>query len=111
MIKIYPFLLLLVGGVILTAGDLFMKQWVQSNRRLFYVIGLVIYLVGMLFLAQSFRHKNIAVASVIFVLFNVITLTVVSWLYFKEGLTAWQIFGILLGLASVAVLELTGKSG
>jgi multidrug transporter EmrE-like cation transporter len=109
MLKIYPFLLLLAGGVILTAGDLFMKQWVNSNRRLFYIIGLAIYMIGMLFLAQSFKHKNIAVASVIFVLFNVITLAIVSWLYFKEGLTGWQLVGIILGLASVAVLELTGK--
>lgn len=109
MTKIYPFLLLLTGGFILTAGDLFMKQWVNSNRRLFYIIGLAIYMVGMLFLAQSFKHKNIAVASVIFVLFNIITLAIVSWLYFKEGLTGWQVFGIGLGLASVVVLELTGK--
>ncbi|MFH1207611.1 MAG: SMR family transporter [Patescibacteria group bacterium] len=109
--KLYPFFLLLAGGVILTAGDLFMKQWVNSNRRLFYVVGLVIYMIGMLFLAQSFKHKNIAVASVIFVLFNVITLAIVSWLYFKEGLTGWQVVGIGLGLASVAMLELTGKPG
>ncbi|MFA5051543.1 MAG: SMR family transporter [Patescibacteria group bacterium] len=107
--KIYPLILLLLGGVILTAGDLFMKQWVNSNRRLFYIIGLVIYMVGMLFLAQSFKHKNIAVASVVFVLFNVVTLAVVSWLYFKEGLSGWQIAGIVLGLASVVVLELSGK--
>lgn len=106
--KLYPFMLLLTGGIILTAGDLFMKQWVNSNRRLFYIIGLAIYLVGLLFLAQSFKHKNIAVASVIFVLFNVITLAIVSWLYFKEGFSGWQIAGVLLGLASVVILELSG---
>ncbi|MFA6553472.1 MAG: SMR family transporter [Patescibacteria group bacterium] len=110
MIKFFPILLLVAGGITLTAGDIFMKEWVNSNRRLFYLIGLVIYMIGMLFLAQSFKHKNIAVASVMLVLFNVISLSIVSWLYFKEGLTGWQLFGILLGLSSVVVLELTGKS-
>ncbi|MFH0804724.1 MAG: SMR family transporter [Patescibacteria group bacterium] len=105
--KLYPLLLLLAGGTILTAGDIVLKQWVASNRRLFYIVGLAIYLVGTMFLAQSFKYKNIAVASVIFVIFNVVTLTIVSWLYFKEGLTAWQLVGVGMGILSVVVLEVT----
>ena len=99
-------ILLLIGGIILTLGDILMKQWVITNRYLFYFIGLVVYLIGLNFLAQSFKFKNIAVASVIFVIFNVVTLSLVSWLYFKETLSLMQIVGIMLGIASIIVLEL-----
>jgi glucose uptake protein len=97
--------LLFIGGVILTAGDIIMKKWVQNDSIYLYVLGLAIYMVGLNFLAYSFKFKNIAVASIIFVIFNVLTLTVVSWLYFKEGLSAMQIGGILLGIAAVVMLE------
>ena len=82
-----------------------MKKWVSSNSYLFYFIGLGIYLVGLNFLAQSFKFKNIAIASVIFVIFNVVTLSVVSWLYFKESLSPLQIFGITTGIASIVIME------
>jgi len=45
------------------------------------------------------------VASVIFVIFNVVILAIVSWFYFKETLSIWQIMGIVLGLTSVILLE------
>jgi multidrug transporter EmrE-like cation transporter len=99
-------ILLLIGGIILTAGDILMKEWVVTNKYLFYFIGLAVYLIGLNFLAQSFKFKNIAVASVIFVIFNVVTLSLVSWLYFKETLSPMQIIGMALGIAAIIVLEL-----
>ena len=98
--------LLFSGGVVLTIGDIFMKKWVNTNSTLFYIIGLIIYLVGLNFLAQSFKFKNIAVASVMLVIFNVVTLSFVSWIYFKETLSPLQIFGIILGICAIVILEL-----
>lgn len=60
----------------------------------------------MVFLSLSYRYKNIAVASTMLVIFNIITLAIVSWLYFKEALTPMQLIGIGLGIASVIFLEL-----
>lgn len=99
-------ILLLIGGLILTVGDIFMKKWVNTNAYLFYFIGLATYLIGLNFLAQSFKFKNIAVASVIFVIFNVVTLSIVSWLYFKETLSPLQITGMIIGIIAIIVLEL-----
>ncbi|MFH0739810.1 MAG: hypothetical protein V1819_01555 [bacterium] len=98
--------LLLIGGLILTIGDILMKKWVSTNGYLFYFIGLATYLVGLTFLAQSFKFKNIVVASVIIVIFNVIFLSFASWLYFKETLSPMQIAGIVVGIISVVILEL-----
>lgn len=98
--------LLFVGGIILTVGDIVSKVWVEKGNMWFYWIGLTIYMIGMNFLMQSFKFKNIAVASMIFVLFNIITLSLISWFYFKEKLSVIEIIGICLGLASVIILEI-----
>jgi len=101
-----PFIILFIGGCVLTIGDIFMKKWVINNNFFIFITGLAIYLVGLIFLAYSFKFKNIAVASTIFVICNVITLSIISWLYFKEALTPLQIVGIILGLSSILFLEL-----
>lgn len=98
-------ILLFIGGLILTVGDIIMKKWVLIDDIYFYITGLAVYLVGLNFLAQSFKFKNIAVASTIFVIFNVVMLSIVSWYYFKETLSTYQILGIILGLVSVVLLE------
>ena len=79
-----PLLILFLGGVVLTLGDLVMKKWVGNNQTLWYLAGLGIYLIGLMFLAQSFRLQNIAVASLLLVIFNIITLTLVSWLFLRK---------------------------
>lgn len=99
-------LILLVGGIILTIGDVFMKKWVESNNISLFLIGLFVYLIAMIFLAFSFKYKNIAVASIIFAIFNVIALSLVSWFYFKETLSLMQISGIIFGIIAIVLLEL-----
>jgi multidrug transporter EmrE-like cation transporter len=99
-------ILVLIGGLILTVGDVLMKQWSINNSWLTFSIGLLIWTIGLVFLAFSFKTKNIAVASLIFSLSNVIFLTLLSWLYYKEPLTTYQIIGIFLGSGSIIFLEL-----
>jgi multidrug transporter EmrE-like cation transporter len=105
--KFLPFILLFFGGIVLTIGDIVMKEWVKSNRLSLYIIGLFIYLIGLIFLSQSFKFKNIAVASILLVLFNVITLTAVSIFFFKEPPSLKQGIGIALGLVAATILELS----
>lgn len=106
MTHYFPFVLLFIGGSILTIGDIVMKKWVVTNSTILFTIGMVIYLVGLMFLAQSFKYKNIAVASTIFIIFNIVTLSFVSWLYFKETLTPFKMIGISLAIISIIFLEL-----
>lgn len=102
----WALLILAMGGIVLTIGDLFMKKWVVTHNNFIYIAGLFIWLLGLVFLAASFKYKNIAVASVIFVLFNIITLLLFSWFYFEEKLSGLEIGGILLGLIAIVLLEL-----
>jgi len=105
----FPILLLALGGIVLTAGDIVMKKWIVTSSAPTFFIGLAIWMIGLLFLAQSFKYKNIAIASTIFVIFNVVTLSLVSWFYFKEKLTPIEFFGIFLGILSIIILESSEK--
>ena len=99
-------ILVLAGGFVLTVGDIFMKQWTYNNSWTTFILGLLTWCVGLVFLAFSFKYKNIAVGSLIFSVSNVIFLTIFSWLYYKEALTINQIIGIILGIIAVIFLEI-----
>jgi len=101
-----PFIILAAGGLILTLGDVLMKKWVVSSNNWVYLGGLSIWIIGLNFLAMSFKYKNIAVASTILVLINVIALAIVSWLVFEEKLTLHEMVGIVVGLIAIIILEL-----
>lgn len=99
------FLLLALGGVILTVGDLVMKKWVIDGRLGTYAIGILVYLIALNLLAQSYRSKNIAVASSLFVILNIVSLAIASYFIYGEKLTPMQLVGIALAVAAVACLE------
>ena len=102
--------LLLVGGAVLTLGDIIMKKWVVGGGNWLYLAGMAVYLLGLVFLVETFKYKNIAIASTIFVIFNVIILTLISWVYYRETLSIIQILGIVMGIAAVVVLEIGSSS-
>ena len=104
-----PIALLLVGGIILTVGDIVMKKWAINQKVSLYLIGLFFYLIGLNFLAQSYRFRNVAAASLIFVVINITILVFVSWFYFKEKLSLMEILGIVLAIAGVIILEVFRK--
>lgn len=99
-------ILLAIGAFIDTAGDIIMKKWVVSKNIWIFAAGMLTYLIGLGFLAYSYNYKNIAVASVIFVILNIIMLSIVSWLYFHESLSSLQIIGIIIGIIAIIVMEL-----
>ncbi len=104
--KHWALCLLAAGGIVLTLGDLVMKKWVTTDLRTYYVIGLFIWVIGLNFLAISFKYKGIAVASMIFIIFNTITLLLAGYLLYGEKISMQEMLGIFLGLCSVALMDL-----
>lgn len=99
-------ILLAIGAFIDTIGDIIMKKWVVDKNIWIFVLGMITYLIGLGFLAYSYNYKNIAVASVIFVILNIIMLSIASWFYFNETLSTLQITGIIVGIIAIIILEL-----
>ena len=100
---------LIIGGSALTVGDIIFKYWVERSLpylSITYLGGFALYIVGLIFLIESFKTENIAVASAIFVLINIATLALVSWLYFGDKISSLQIVGLLLACTAIVILEL-----
>jgi multidrug transporter EmrE-like cation transporter len=101
-----PYLFMIACGILLTAGDLFMKQWVVSKTWLPYGIGLAAYIIGVNFLAQSYLYRHIAIATIITNVLNVVILSIVSWVVFKDYLTIKQISGMVLAIVAIVLMEI-----
>jgi multidrug transporter EmrE-like cation transporter len=104
----HSLLLLFIGGTILTIGDITMKKWVISNSISLYISAMALYLLSLNFLAFSFKEKDIAIASVIFIVFNVVTLAIAGKVFFGEDLSPLKIISIVVALTSVVMLEIAG---
>ncbi len=57
-------------------------------------------------LAHSYKYEDIAVASMLMVIFNILTLTLIGYFFFHENITLYEITGIVLGITSIGFLEL-----
>lgn len=97
--------ILLIAGITLTIGDLFAGIWIKKSKKIFYILTLFLYMIGLNFLIYSFRFEDIAVASIIMEIFNIVTLTFAGIFLFKENITRREVAGIIVGLISVLILE------
>lgn len=95
---------LIIGGILLTFGDVFIKIWAVTDHKVNYLLGIVFWICGFFFLAWTYKHKNMATATLFYIVINIITLTLVSWFYFKEPLTLKQMIGILIGLFAISLV-------
>lgn len=93
------------GAIFDTFGDLLMQNWVLNNSRIYFAGGMLFYVVGLSFLAYSFTFKNIVVASVMFLIVNVILLSLVNWFVYSESLSYKEMGGLCLGLMAIALFE------
>ena len=104
---VIPFatVMLAIGIVLLTIGDVAFKSWLGSRSDGMYALGFVTYAGALYCLVRSYESTNIAVASAILVVGNLFALAIVSWLFFREPLNAGQSVGMILAVAAIVVLE------
>jgi multidrug transporter EmrE-like cation transporter len=115
-------IILLIAGLVLTVGDLVAGEWVQKNKKtffgkrfsifkksqkasLYYWLALVFYMIGLNFLIYSYKFEDIAVASVIMEIFNIVSLTIAGKFLFKENISKTEFAGIVVGVFAVIILE------
>ena len=92
------------GGGLLTVGDVLFKLWVVKPTHSIYLTGLALYMLGAVCLIETYKTHNMAVATAIFVIINIVTLVLVSAFCFNEPLTTKQLAGV--GLAAFAIVLL-----
>lgn len=98
-------MLVAVGSLFLTGGDIVFKYWTEDERVMLYGLGLFLYIAGLMFFVQSLRYENIAVASAVLVILNLVSLAIASWFIFGEKLSLIQIGGVCLAVLAIVALE------
>jgi small multidrug resistance pump len=101
----HPILILLAGGLTLTIGDLIAGKWISNKNKLTYILAITFYMIGLIFLIETYKYKDIPVASITMEIFNVIILTLAGIFLFKEKITKTELAGIVIGMIAVVILE------
>ncbi len=103
----YGILLIFIAGLLLTVGDLILRSWVGNPDvwRL-YVFGVIFYFIALNFLARSYRFENIAIASVIMEVFNMVTYLAISYWKYGDTISRLEVVWLLLGIAAITCFEL-----
>jgi multidrug transporter EmrE-like cation transporter len=99
-------LYIFLGAIFDTFGDLVMKNWVLNNSKYYFIIGMCFYVVGLSFLAYSFTLKNMVVASVLFLILNIIFLTIINCIFYSELLTKKEFLAVGFGLLAIILFEI-----
>lgn len=87
---------IIVGVALEIAADVFFKQWTQSHKTIFIVIGCVIYAIGTVLWAFSLKYELLSKAVIIFTLLNLIGVLIIGIGIFHEKLSLINKAGLLL---------------
>jgi multidrug transporter EmrE-like cation transporter len=97
----------LLGMAVLleVAGDLLFRKWGMEQRWPLFAVSLVIYNLAAVAWAYSLRMTQVSSAIVMLGLLNVILVVIGGVVLFREKLSTPQILGLILGVASLALLN------
>lgn len=96
---------LIIGGLFSSVGDIFFKQWSLSDNNNEYILGFLFYNIGIYFLVTTFKERNITMSVVIYILVNIISFALINSIYFNDHLSSTQIFGVILAVIAIIILE------
>jgi multidrug transporter EmrE-like cation transporter len=97
---------LTIGGVTLEIfGDVLLKKWSLETERTLLVSGVFLYAIGSILWIWSLRFDELSKLGPLFTILNAIGLALIGTIYFKEHLSNIQKTGVLLGIASIFLLE------
>jgi len=104
--KYFFIFLVIVVGLLEVVGDVLFKEWIIHNKKSLLLIGVVFYMAATIFWAFSLKYQSLSKAVVIFAVLTLIVGVLVGVFFYKEPLTPLNIIGVVLGLASIVLIEL-----
>jgi len=103
----YFFIVLIIFVTILEIiGDILFKEWSIHSKKYLIILGTLFYTLATLVWAFSLKYQNLSKAIVIFAVLTLIVGALVGVFIYKESLSTLNIIGIILGLASIILLEI-----
>ncbi len=99
-------ILIIIGASIEVFADIFFKIWNDKGGYHFIFAGIILYLIGTMCWVISLRYETFTKSGVIFLLLNIILLSLTGLLFFKDELSIINKVGILLGIVSIIMVEI-----
>jgi small multidrug resistance pump len=101
-------LLITLGLTIVTVlGDVLIKHASDKDALSgwkYLLLGALVYVLSVPGWFLVLRKFKLSTSGALFCIFTIILLTLASVFYFKEKISVWEIIGILMAIASVAIL-------
>ena len=102
---------LILVGMGLTIGDVLMKQWMLGGASfkkamfILYISALIVYGASLTLEAFQLRTMNLSIAVITPILINIVAISLLSFFYYKEGLSIYQSAGIGLAVVSIVLFS------
>jgi multidrug transporter EmrE-like cation transporter len=87
-------------------ADILFKKWALGGKSLILALGLALYFAGTVLWAYSLKYEYLSKAITVFTVLNLAFVALAGVVFFNEQLSFVNKLGILLGLVSVALLQL-----
>ena len=98
--------LIIIGASIEVFADVFFKMWSDKGGNHLIVAGILLYLIGTGCWVTSLKYETFTKSGVIFLLLNIILLSLTGLFFFKEDISMVNKIGILLGIVSIIMVEM-----
>lgn len=102
---------LILVGIGLTIGDVLMKSWILGGASFkkaalaLYFFALIAYGASLTVQALQLRTMNLSIAVITPILVNIVAISLLSYFYYKEGLSVYQGIGIILSLTAIVLFS------
>ena len=100
-------ILIIIGATIEVFADIFFKLW-NDNKGENYLIfaGMFLYSIGTGCWVLSLRYESFTKSGVIFLLLNIILISLAGVFFFKEDISTINKIGIIVGVISIIMVEI-----
>lgn len=102
---------LILIGLGFAAGDVLLKQWMLGGASFkkvglfLYFAALILFWVSLTTQAFQLRAINLSIAVITPVLVNIVAVSLLSYFYYRESLSAYQFAGIILSLVAIVLFS------
>lgn len=87
-------------------GDILFKKWSLAGSTFLLALGLLAYLLAAGCWAFSLKYETLSRAIFVFTIVNLVFGVLAGIILFGDQITFWQKIGMILGVISIALIEL-----
>ncbi len=98
--------ILLIAGLCVTSGDIVLALWAKQSKSYLFLIGMLLNILGIIVYAQSLRLESVGIATALFLGINILAVTVMGMIVFKEMLNIKQVLGLVGMVLAMVMIEI-----